>query len=159
MLEKLARKRQFLAYGTGGLILIQWLLMFLPYYSYGDGQTSSISGYIWLNFDEMKDYWRSVIPGYAINNEFLVPFALFFICLVAAIFCFTMPKEWFTHVIAFVWAVIGLAGFPITKTLHYGNAFWAHYAIFIVGALCIALSWFLDVYAEKILPPEEIKLF
>ena len=72
---------------------------------------------------------------------------------------FYKPKEWFTHVIAFVWAVIGLAGFPITKTLHYGNAFWAHYAIFIVGALCIALSWFLDVYAEKKLPPEEIKLF
>lgn len=159
MLEKLARKRKFLAYGTGGLILIQWLLMFLPYYSYGDGQTSSISGYIWLNFDEMKDYWRSVIPGYAINNEFLVPFALFFICLVAAIFCFTMPKEWFTHVIAFVWAVIGLLGFPFTKTLHYGNIYWVHYIIFIVGALGIAFSWFLDVYAEKHLPPEEIKLF
>ena len=154
MLEKLARKRKFLAYGTGGLILIQWLLMFLPYYSYGDGQTSSISGYIWLNFDEMKDYWRSVIPGYAINNEFLVPFALFFICLVAAIFCFTMPKEWFTHVIAFVWAVIGLLGFPFTKTLHFGNIYWVHYIIFIVGALSIAFSWFLDVYAEK-----QIKLF
>ena len=90
----------------------------------------------------MKDYWRSVIPGYAINNEFLVPFALFFICLVAAIFCFTMPKEWFTHVIAFVWAVIGLLGFPFTKTLHYGNIYWVHYIIFIVGALGIAFSWF-----------------
>ena len=159
MLEKLARKRKYINYGTGGLILVQWILMFLPYYSYGDGESSSIFGYIWLNFDEMKDYWRSQIPGYAINNEFLIPFALFFICLVAAIFCFTMPTEWFSHVIAFVWAVLGLAGFPITKTLHFGNIFWVHMVIFIIGTLAIAFCWALDVYAAKKLPPEEIKLF
>ena len=30
MLEKLARKRKYVNYGTGGLILVQWILMFLP---------------------------------------------------------------------------------------------------------------------------------
>ena len=53
----------------------------------------------------------------------------------------------------------GLAGFPITKTLHFGNIFWVHMAIFIIGTLAIALCWALDVYAAKKLPPEEIKLF
>lgn len=159
MIKTLAKKRKFIAYGTGGAILLHWILMFLPYYNYGEGNWSSIQGYIWLDFSKMEKYWKTLIPGYSINNEFLVPFALFFIAIVAALFCFTMPREWFSHVICLLWSVLGLVGFPITKTLHYGNIFWVHIVIFALVAAVIICNWLLDAYAKKNLPPEEIKLF
>ena len=160
----MAKTKKILSYVCALLMIFMFVLQFVPVDNWShnvrekDGDTYieyteklSINEYFWVkaNNTPAKMHLQSVAPGYDVNKTVPVPFIMFFLCIVGAVFCIIKPDVGGMALMPLAAGIIGVVGYltmPLLATVN----LWALYFGVSVAMIVVALAdLILNVISSK----------
>lgn len=134
---------RLVSYLSAALMLAQVILMFVPYYNNGE-VTTSIQGYVWLDFAAFKNYFKDVFAGmgleYKINDEVGGPILVLVLGVVGIVFNVIASEKIRAIVISLAYGIAGLWAFLTTITLKLGSMWIVHLILMIVVLVLAVLN-------------------
>ena len=130
---------RLVSYVIGLLMLVEVVLMFVPYYNDGTN-TTSIQGYIWTQYNTFKAYFTEHIDGYSINSQVGMPILTMVLGLVGVVMNVAYPEKMRALVFSAAYAIAGIWCFLSTATLKLGSLYIVHLLLIIVVAVLTVLN-------------------
>ena len=134
MLKKMDMTKRILNYIGAALSLVMLVMLFVPFWEYGD-KTASINGFVWLQATdgELTSWFARNAIGFSpmtdTNMLVITPVFMFVLSILGTIFCIKSSKSELISLLPFFCGLVGIVGYLTQPVLQLGQLWVVHLAI------------------------------